>query len=62
MSEWISVNDDMPEYFELVIVSQQRTVFTAGYDGQREWVSGNGLLIQAPEYWMPLPKPPEEQE
>lgn len=59
--KWISVKDKLPELFELVIVCQIYAVFTARYIGD-EWESGNGLLIQAPEHWMPLPKTPEESK
>lgn len=54
--KWIDSDLDSPELFALVIVSQLGNVFTATYEGN-EWTSGNGLGIQSPEYWMPLPPP-----
>ena len=54
MPKWVSVDEQLPDNFKLVIISQQSAVFTGTCEGG-EWFSGNNLPIQAPEYWIPLP-------
>jgi len=58
--KWIDSDLDSPELFALVIVCQQGGVFTT-YEGDG-WTSGNGLGIQRPEFWMPLPPPEKDYE
>jgi len=72
MSEWISVEDRMPEdaFGCLVVVDDEEPMtgvqflsilpYFVGWDGNT-WNDGDGQ--QCPfevRYWMPLPDPPEE--
>lgn len=64
MSEWISVDPNtggkLPLPFTPVLVAQDLgAVFMAQMDAPEFWVSGNGLLIETPTHWMPLPEPPK---
>ena len=63
MSEWISVEDRLPELFE--------DVFTYDGDGKilinwlEEFESGIGYFAyggKSVTYWMPLPEPPKEDD
>lgn len=59
MSEWVSVDDGLPDVDELVHVFDDRTGeywhlrWTGEYWTTKEWPCG-----LAPSHWQPLPPPP----
>ena len=60
MSEWISVEERLPEEKTRVLVSIPHSGTKIDTDRilDRKWVRWNGDVT----YWMPLPEPPEEAE
>jgi len=63
MNEWISVENDLPEQFEYVLVCREKPlgkyVVEMGYlDREYCWRVFGGKADHV-AYWMPLPKPPE---
>lgn len=70
MTEWISIEDRLPELWSLCIVTNGNHVDIALFS-DRGW-KGHTLLWdfesdgiseesrQSPTHWMPLPAPPEE--
>jgi len=55
MSEWISVEDELPERFGQYL----------GWDGMSvdiEWFVDGEWLVGGVTHWMPLPEPPEDSD
>ena len=65
MSEWISVEDRLPEGECLVYLAETRLgrVHSANYDAGVPTI-GFGFAFDAPAvtHWMPLPEPPTDKE
>ena len=63
MSEWISVNDRLPEGYKDVLVCYKNAVGyridITFYCDQCEYGDGWFLPVNI-THWMPLPEPPEE--
>lgn len=62
--EWISVDERLPMYGEIVLVSAINKItgkhewfYLASYDRERKW--WNGALIGKVTHWMPLPEAPK---
>lgn len=72
MTDWISVEDRLPEYSEQVITYSKPSKFNRLVTtGRRKCTDGTGEVWQRedgwegifePTHWMPLPSPPGEQE
>lgn len=65
MSEWIQVEDRLPEYYEIVLVFTRPKIFTLAFRSKvknREWWDPDRFdLVDVPiTHWMPLPDPPKE--
>lgn len=59
MSEWISVEDRLPEPYKDVVVLTVSEGFDIGFvDDADLWSTKCTFSIVA--YWMPLPEPPEK--
>lgn len=67
--EWISVNDKLPEYSQLVLIyTKWGTVSICRYSGKHElfnaydewWRPLAKLFCIKPTHWMPLPEPPKK--
>ena len=64
--DWISVKDKMPEEYELVLIYSGsefkflRFIEVAKYNGKAWITAWNSDEICQVDYWMPLPKPPKE--
>lgn len=64
MSEWIRVEDRLPDELTLVLA------YRGGYnlairvkDNDWRWLEGHmGWDLETPTYWMPLPSKPTEEE
>lgn len=60
-TEWISVNDRLPEKGIVVIVYAPTLVLT-GYMNNEQWYqymnAGEGDMLLKVTHWMPLPEPP----
>tara|TARA_R110002020_G_C15790452_1_gene730138 strand:+ start:349 stop:564 length:216 start_codon:yes stop_codon:yes gene_type:complete len=71
MSEWISVEDELPPHYENVLIYpypefSDEYRFVGEYDLVRKkfivWVGSDGVHSEAHvTHWMPLPKPPPTQ-
>lgn len=65
MSEWISVDDKVPENYGTVIVTDGDEVYAGFYSNKsNEWLRWTGwknldLRYFKVTHWMPLPKKPE---
>lgn len=67
MSEWISIEDRLPNYFTWVlIVTEKKFIgvarrFNDVDDCPYEWISDHGEFIDSRwvTHWMPLPKAPK---
>ena len=61
MTEWISVNDKMPETaVPVLICDSYRTPVVANYAGMGVWMdTWHQRMTYTPEYWMPLPEIPQ---
>lgn len=71
MSEWISVEDRLPEYDEEVLIFDGRisaAIYTPrdnecdGFMGEGLDSYGNAYFYDDVTHWMPLPEPPKEDE
>ena len=62
-SEWISVKDRLPKYPRWYLVNIWGWVTLAWY-GAKGWIDIHGGVAEPEEitHWMPLPKPPMEDE
>lgn len=61
MSEWISVEQELPPYSQTVIVHGG-----IAYRLENEWISQTGAASGRPimwpvTHWMPFPDPPEDK-
>lgn len=67
MSEWISVDERLPEFGSRVQVFDGRSVDIGNYADKDEiypsgfWNDGFGSIYEDITHWMPLPEPPKEQ-
>jgi hypothetical protein len=66
MPRWISVEEQLPEYGERVLVFGGFTRYVAYYDknryGGESWHKLNSKSHYCnPTHWMPLPEPPKEE-
>lgn len=65
MSEWISVEDRLPEKGQVVLVAMPKGTVTLG--GIRKKTQAWDVFLDMaiwtaePAYWMPLPEAPKEQ-
>ena len=61
MSEWISVEDRLPEdaYFVLAFEDTGLMRVVCFYDNR--WEDNLDYVIEGVTHWMPLPKPPESR-
>lgn len=60
MSEWISVNERVPDTYDKVLVlTKNRKIFTACYRCRwGEWALASKACVT---HWMPMPDLPEEE-
>jgi len=62
LSEWISIDDQLPKVAEDVIVfSEDKYQIDIGFLMNKKWYSDRGELHTV-THWMPLPNPPEVAE
>jgi hypothetical protein len=60
---WISVKDRLPEPDTCVLIRQDDTIWVSGFcDALKMWGQYENGETCAPTHWMPLPKPPKEEE
>lgn len=64
MSEWISVKEELPEQFHVVIACRtnkagERVVEAGYYSGDGIWKTV-AQPTKGVTHWMPMPKPPKE--
>jgi hypothetical protein len=61
MSEWISVEDRLPEINEEVLIYPSGWIMCGSFDGET-WVDEDRVNpVFHVTYWMPLPMPPKEE-
>lgn len=58
MSEWISVEDSLPENTDDVLVAYSDEVFVGWFTTIGQWKNCDGNLICV-THWMQLPEPPK---
>lgn len=62
MTEWISVEERLPEPGERVLVTNGSFVCEAYLNIINKWVrAGKQVFFMSPSSWMPLPEPPGEE-
>jgi len=63
MSNWISVEDRLPEGTAWVLVHGGGTINCMGYSkGEfKDWTDASAFNVATVTHWMPLPSPPAEQ-
>ena len=65
MSEWISVEDRLPDVIGCYLVCSYelhaRVVGWTFFNSQKRWTSNKGDYKDV-THWMPLPKPPTTEE
>lgn len=67
MSEWIKIEEQMPEENIRVLIAEMRRsgweistgIYRLEFKDTICWYLSNSCSVADPEYWMPLPKPPE---
>ena len=59
MSEWISVDDKMPEIANHVIVFSPLHGVCTGYFYDGKWTIDYAHIATTVTHWQPLPDPPE---
>lgn len=60
MSAWISVEERLPEKFTDVVCSVNGRFYIGWRGDKDDWYSIDIVPKFAPDYWQPLPEPPEE--
>ena len=60
MSEWISVDDKLPEQGCWLIVFDHMDVITAGWDADEKRFFIGVEYLNNVTHWMPLPKAPQK--
>lgn len=64
MPKWISVKERMPDFFDtLLIIDDRKVAFPAHYaekSGLKGFYSVDGYFYTYITHWMPLPEPPKE--
>ena len=64
MSEWISVEDRLPDTFEPVIVCRKKgkaeRKVEQGHRELNDWWYVYGTRTKNVTHWMPMPEPPKE--
>ncbi|WP_459998560.1 DUF551 domain-containing protein [Paradesulfitobacterium aromaticivorans] len=60
---WISVSEQLPEEYTMVLVSDGDGIFRAEYmDGNWHGIPDNtGFITESITHWRPLPEPPESE-
>lgn len=65
MSEWISVEEQMPERGDVIAYSTQYGDILIGWIAETESEGivcyGDGCMMYPVTHWMPLPSPPGEE-
>ena len=65
MSEWISVDDRLPEHGEVIAFSTQYGDYLIGWLTESEYEDvvchGDGCEMYHVTHWMPLPEIPKEE-
>lgn len=60
--EWISVNDELPNYdFEIIVSDKHGQVSTGWYKNGNVYdlfENCNGIEYKSITHWMPMPQPP----
>jgi len=60
-SEWVSVEDYIPELYQTVLVVNSGVVMFAEYKGDCEWYSNDQeCRLHKVTHWQSLPQPPSE--
>lgn len=64
MSEWISIEDRLPNNDNVVLVINKHRVTIARYFGNESWSGRQGKehRLSTITHWMPLPEPPKEEK
>jgi len=63
MSEWISVEDELPKHMRYCLVCVRGFVEMARLSPEEKprWTDFLGRQLYEVSHWMPLPKPPEQE-
>ena len=59
-SDWVKVEDRLPEEGKWVIVYYKAGVVGIGYLGVDGWISDNDEEIAVPDYWQEIVPPKED--
>lgn len=71
MSEWISVEDELPEDVLVLVVTRKGFVTVGEYDAKNnQWIALDPYLLGCIDsviyptvtHWQPLPAPPKEEK
>lgn len=64
MMNWISVEDELPEHAEDVLVFTKNETYSLGhyFYGDGWSLEEDTIVTDYVTHWMPLPSPPEEGE
>ena len=62
MSEWISVNERLPEEHQRILIYTDKGLVIAAhlFDGDWRCDVGTWIIGKHTTHWMPLPAPPKE--